>query len=853
MSSWLVWTTTWIAVASSGMALAAGHTLSTDSQTMYVIVTPEQPRAEELTAAEWLANALRDVTGAEFAIKSEGAGDLPASQLLVGNTQAARDAGIDPLRMQSEEWQIRSVGPALVLAGGRPRGTIYAVCEFLEQHVGVLRLDPFTAVIPARPSLDVAPLDRRGRPAFLWRQMFTGFPYGYPAGGGPLIEQFVIGNKNNINGRTSSGDYARSVPDGVHTFGRFISSKEFAASHPEYFGMDAEGKRVTDDLGSPSMWTQVCATNPDVRRISVERGRQFLLEERAAAQREGREPTTVLTLSQNDNTVNLCRCPDCSALSDREGSESGLLLDYVNFVARGLKDEFPDLLVQTEAYNFTLTAPKALRPEPNAAVRFCDNYGFSDLTHPLASPRNERPMKLFDGWREKQCVLGVWDYWRVFQQHPAGMFAPSSNLRALREDLRMFRAAGVQLMTVEAEDLFGAGINADPTSADMASFMPLRIWVGMKLLDDPDKDLDQLVDTFCRGYYGHAARPMRALLEQIEDRQMRLSTRVVDVPRHVWLQQFCDAAFFDSALQLLDEAMQATAITPVEQTHVRRERIVFDSALLWIDRHVRDSSPDMAARWPDRAAILQRHRADWNAYIETVFNADGLNLARPIIEQGISLAEKLHRDETAYFKTAIATKESAVRLDGHLDEPHWQRAVVSRMLPRDPAAEHDDPSAVRFAWTTEALYVAVEQPVSQTTYSFGVTLSDADRKQLQLSLYVTQGDGPRSLSPYFYGFDDGGSLKRLPGRPIESACVGSVGEAKTITELRFCWSDIVSGEPSANKGPPTSALVVNVEAYPNAESKAPTHTSSPWLIGTQPNWHSGYYSALKLARQTDAE
>jgi len=50
--------------------------------------------------------------------------------------------------------------------------------------------------------------------------------------------------------------------------------------------------------------------------------------------------------SQNDNTSNLCLCPNCKALSDREGSESGALLDYVNHVARGLKVEFPDVAVQ---------------------------------------------------------------------------------------------------------------------------------------------------------------------------------------------------------------------------------------------------------------------------------------------------------------------------------------------------------------------------------------------------------------------------------------------------------------------------------------------------------------------------
>ena len=43
-------------------------------------------------------------------------------------------------------------------------------------------------------------------------------------------------------------------------------------------------------------------------------------------------------------------------------------------------------------------------------------------------------------------------------------------------------------MTIECEDLFGAGIINDPTSANLLSFMPLRTWIGLKLIDDPNKD-----------------------------------------------------------------------------------------------------------------------------------------------------------------------------------------------------------------------------------------------------------------------------------------------------------------------------------------------------------------------------
>jgi len=771
--------------------------------------------------------------------------------LLVGNTAFARMHGVDATKLKSEEWRIKSAGKSLILAGGRSRGTIYAVCEFLESEVGVLWLDPFTEVSPSRPTLSIPAVDRGGRPAFPVRALFSGFPYGHPANGGPLTEKFVVANKNTNNGRVSSGDHTRLIPSGVHTFGYFISSKEFAATHPEYFGMDAAGKRLTDDLGTPSAWTQLCVTNEDVQRMTIERAKKFILDERSAAIQERREPSRVLVLSQNDNTANLCLCPQCKAITDREGSESGPQLEFVNHVARALKDEFPDVVVLTEAYNFTLEAPKNVIPEANVVVRFIDNYGFSDLTHPLTDPRNARSMKLFQGWQAKHCQLGVWDYWRVFQQHPAGCFAPSVNVRALYADMQMFRKSGVELMTIEAEDLFGGGIVNEPTSADMQSFFPLRIWVGLKTIDDPNKDLNTLIDTFCGGYYGPAAKPMRALLERIEDRQAALSLRVVDVQRHVWMEQMCDAAFFADAYRWLDEAMQLTASDPFMQTHILRERIIIDSAFLWLEGHVRRSDPMRAAAFPQRADVLRRHRADWNAFIATVFDPDGLKLALPIIESGLQLAEKLRIEDTEFENVVQKIAESDVTLDGRLNEPFWQRASSSRMLPRDPLLPNDDPTSIRLAWTDQALYVGIEQPADQASATFSITLMAADRKGVQLSLFAPKNNGPQTLNPYFYEYDSNGGLRVVNDRKSLSKSVGTVTDTTAVTELCFLWSDIgESVAPDAN-GIAKRDFVLNVESYPLPDSKIPSHISSPWLVGTQPNWHSGYYKALRLKATTE--
>jgi len=92
-------------------------------------------------------------------------------------------------------------------------------------------------ISPNRPSIQLASLDRRGYPAFQIRFPYTRFAYGNPAGGGPHWVSLQTGNKLNGNGTLLSGKFKKFMPYGVHTFLMFISSKEYAASHPEYFSM----------------------------------------------------------------------------------------------------------------------------------------------------------------------------------------------------------------------------------------------------------------------------------------------------------------------------------------------------------------------------------------------------------------------------------------------------------------------------------------------------------------------------------------------------------------------------------------------------------------------------------------
>ena len=129
-------------------------TIAENGKSFCVIVQADNATEPEKFAAKELVTFLKRVTGAEFAVVAEQslAGD-PASRIYVGWTRYAARHGIDASKLGEEEWVIRTIGDDLVLTGGRPRGTMYAVYEFLEDHVGCHWLDRKTEVIPSKPTL----------------------------------------------------------------------------------------------------------------------------------------------------------------------------------------------------------------------------------------------------------------------------------------------------------------------------------------------------------------------------------------------------------------------------------------------------------------------------------------------------------------------------------------------------------------------------------------------------------------------------------------------------------------------------------------------------------------------------
>ncbi|MDP7348424.1 MAG: alpha-glucuronidase family glycosyl hydrolase [Phycisphaeraceae bacterium] len=157
-------------VLGAASAPARAVAIARDGAAQAVVVVDADAGPASQHAARELAAFLERVTGGRFDIVNDVAEGRP--NLLVGHLAAKRgDAQFTTDGLGTEGIVIRTVGDDLILAGGAPRGTLYAVYTFLEDHVGCRWWSATASAIPRTPTLAVKDLDIRYVPPFEYREV----------------------------------------------------------------------------------------------------------------------------------------------------------------------------------------------------------------------------------------------------------------------------------------------------------------------------------------------------------------------------------------------------------------------------------------------------------------------------------------------------------------------------------------------------------------------------------------------------------------------------------------------------------------------------------------------------------
>jgi len=558
--------------ATDDVELAGGS-----ARAVITIVVADAAGAAERTAAEELAHYLEQATGVPARIVGESDDEQDGAAILVGPTRFATQRFGDATRLAGEEWRIVVARGRLLIFGGRPRGTLYAAYRFLEQYVGVRWWTPWDESVPTRPVLRVAgTTDERGRPAFVYRDI-------YGIGGPPRFAA-----RNRINGHFTelTADYggreSYGPPHHVHSLFDYVPPDEFFDTHPEYFSK-VDGRRRAKRA-------QLCLTNDAVRAIVAERLARNIASSRAEAERNGEAPPRLFGISQND-WGGPCECDTCRALTRREGASSATVVEFINALADGIALRYPDVLIDTLAYYYSLKPPKTLAFRDNVTVRVAALQS-RDFARPVTSSRNRSIRRVLAGWKTRTKHLRVWDYGVTYGESAN---LPLPNLPIIASDLRYYVREGVEGMFVQHD----AAVRAD--------MRDLKVWVLAKLLEDPTRSVDALVVDFTDGFYGPAGEPVRRYLAELA-RAARRRPASIRYPARPSQFRYLTPGFLRRGQALFDQAEASVAADRPWLTRVRRARLSLDRAtlLLWSEalaRKDRSGNPALV-----KETVAERYR-----------------------------------------------------------------------------------------------------------------------------------------------------------------------------------------------------------------------------------------------------
>ncbi|MGI6099207.1 MAG: DUF4838 domain-containing protein [Lentisphaerae bacterium] len=443
--------------------------IARDGKAVAVIATGAKPSASTLGAAEELAKYLGKMCGGTFEILQEAP---PEGRPCIYVGGPCEDVGFDGLCLRVEKDKNR-----LLLTGHQPRGPVYAVYELLER-LGCGFWADDNETVPEMKDISVADdLNFTDRPVLRLRGN-SGTTAVYNPGWCPKARLNGNGGTPARLGGSYFVDFSESSV-GLNGYNEL--AKECFALHPEWYSL-VRNKNTGKMERTPE---QLCFTNPEVLEKLVELARARL----------EKNPDLEFIGCSYADVAPPCSCPQCSALAGREGSKAAILLNGVNYIARDLADDYPNVTVTFLAYGMSsIIPPKNLKLEPNVACVF------ANLARNYAKP----PPR--DGLLKRWCELTngkvyIWGYGAMFHNY----IMPTPTVDLIGEEMRVYR------------DLGCLGVSSQLSQDQLSDCIDLLCWLFGKMAWNPDYDEWALIDKWCDGALGAGSPYLKKWLRMERD------------------------------------------------------------------------------------------------------------------------------------------------------------------------------------------------------------------------------------------------------------------------------------------------------------------------------------------------
>ena len=489
-------------------AACADLTLVTDGQPASVIVLQSKPSDAAQLAADKLHVYLQKMSGADVQIMSEPA-QIPAGLVaikLVSGAVNGKDTGFPP-KMAPEELRLKAGPNVLTLmgcdwgpTGYDLNGTLWAALELLER-LGCRWLWPgeLGEVVPQRNTITVPDdLDVRFTPPIIQRHIRSLRWNERQQPGldklGLTREQYDAFVNPGYDWWVNNRDGSQGKMNYGHAFGDYW--ERFGQGHPDWFAMQPNGSR---DQGKKSPErARLCVSNP---------GLQAQVAADAIAKLKANPALYCVSVSPNDGgPQRFCTCPSCEAWDAKDGpilemniggdnkhvSLTDRYVKFYNAVAEIVAKELPDRKLGAYAYSAYRTPPLHVTLHPSVFIGY---VGFTYLNDAARKESQEAWL----AWA-KAAPGGLFLRPNLFM---TGMGFPVFYPHRLGEDLKLCARNGMKVADFD-------------TCFNHWALSGIDYYVTIRLLWDPSRDVDAIIDDYCQAGWGPAAKPVRQYLDAVE-------------------------------------------------------------------------------------------------------------------------------------------------------------------------------------------------------------------------------------------------------------------------------------------------------------------------------------------------
>ena len=608
-----------------------------DGKVNFEIVVPPDAAPTAKFAGKEAAELLGKAFGTKFKVLTAPSGKCPA--IIIGSPKFAAKLGADVTKFDRDGFVIRTF-PQGVLIVGRDdpkkteretladHATLFGTYDFLERFAGMRFYLPgdYGTIVPKMKNWTLPKIDIYERPDFYQRL--------YSDWHGIVGTEFK-GNATRLN-RLRHRYQTRDIYK-CHALRELNYGTRFGKTHPEYFALATNGKRIIDTefTGSGGWDESHFCYSSKIKDEVIADAVSYLKGEpasvRGIVRRNKGKPEIgwhrsfppggkFFSISPPDG-VKMCTCPKC-APETVKGTKEQRRDHYWRFfrdIAQAVKDSGVYGFITVPCnYSYWGGMPPEFPLPDNLILDYSMRGPWSELT-PRTRDREVAQLKAWAGKGRGKLLLWTYPgkYYGVFPG------IPSSTPRYAASFMKRVKP-------------YALGCYFEGTT-DYLFFEYLQFYVYGKVLWNPDIDVEKLLDEHHTLMFGPAAKLMKEFFDTVERNWMRMAGNTVNT-------NIGPITKYPSETEMWN-----TVYSPAE-----RKRI--DGLFAEAEK--------LTAKTPEYLARVKTLRREmWLPALKRAEDFSGEK--RAIARWGAFMAEA----------------EQAPVIDGKLDDPAWKKAEVITLIP----------------------------------------------------------------------------------------------------------------------------------------------------------------------------